>query len=296
MHAEQSRTTSIPLDRIRILNPRARNRRKHQEIVESIGAVGLKRPITVSRRGDVNGVETFDLVCGQGRLEAVRMLGYAEIPAYVVEGSEQDCMVMSLVENVARRNHSAPELLREIDALRSAGYSDSEIATKVGLSVAYLQDVLMLMEHGEERLLAAVDNGTIPIALAIQISRATDTEVQRALAEAYAAGALKGQQITIVRRLIQRRALTGNAIPKHGTSSTESQALTPERLRKMYIKAGEKQRLLVKKAELVDIRLNFLVEALRDLLGNPDFVETLRSEGFSTLPHALQQRIFREAT
>ena len=53
MHTEQSRAVSIPLERIRILNPRARNRRKHQEIVESIGAVGLKRPITVSRREDI---------------------------------------------------------------------------------------------------------------------------------------------------------------------------------------------------------------------------------------------------
>lgn len=39
----------LPIDAIRVLNSRARNRRQHHEIVENIGAIGLKRPITVSR-------------------------------------------------------------------------------------------------------------------------------------------------------------------------------------------------------------------------------------------------------
>src|SRR3546814_8173417 len=73
----------IPLDAIHVLNPRARNRRQHHEIVDNIAAVGLKRPITVSRRAAANSVR-YDLVCGEGRLEAFRMLGEAEIPAVVM--------------------------------------------------------------------------------------------------------------------------------------------------------------------------------------------------------------------
>ena len=40
----------IPISRITVLNPRARNKRQHREIVNNIEAIGLKRPITVSRR------------------------------------------------------------------------------------------------------------------------------------------------------------------------------------------------------------------------------------------------------
>ena len=40
------------------------------------------------------------LVCGQGRLEAFQSLGQREIPALVVEADSDDCLVMSLVENV----------------------------------------------------------------------------------------------------------------------------------------------------------------------------------------------------
>ena len=59
----------IPTDRIRILNPRVRNRRNFKEMVENIARIGLKRPITVTRRADTDPTE-YDLVCGQGRLEA----------------------------------------------------------------------------------------------------------------------------------------------------------------------------------------------------------------------------------
>ena len=39
----------VPVDRITVLNPRVRDKRKFHEIVESIANVGLKQPIKVSR-------------------------------------------------------------------------------------------------------------------------------------------------------------------------------------------------------------------------------------------------------
>ena len=92
----------IPISRITVLNPRARNKRQHREIVNNIETIGLKRPITVSKH-DGPGGPRYDLVCGEGRLEAFQMLGQTEIPAVVIEASESECLVMSLVENIARR-------------------------------------------------------------------------------------------------------------------------------------------------------------------------------------------------
>jgi ParB family chromosome partitioning protein len=62
----------------------------------------------------------------------------------------------------------------------------------------------------------------------------------------------------------------------------------------MYIKEAGKQRLLVKKAELVHARLLFIVGALKDLLSNRDFVALLSRENLATLPRALQQRLVGE--
>ena len=63
----------IPIERIRILNPRPRERRRFEQIVQSIRNLGLKKPIQVSLRSAEEGNEPgYDLVCGQGRIEAIR--------------------------------------------------------------------------------------------------------------------------------------------------------------------------------------------------------------------------------
>ncbi len=113
--------TLIATDRIRILNPRVRNRRTFEEMIDSIARIGLKRPITVAQRPDSDPVE-YDLVCGQGRLEAFLELKQSEIPAIIINANESDCLVMSLVENCARRQHRAIDLMREIGELRKRGY------------------------------------------------------------------------------------------------------------------------------------------------------------------------------
>lgn len=70
--------TMIPTDRIRILNPRVRNRRAFEEMVANIASIGLKRPITVAPRPGTDPTE-YDLVCGQGRLEAFIELKQTQI-------------------------------------------------------------------------------------------------------------------------------------------------------------------------------------------------------------------------
>ena len=66
----------------------------------------------------------YNLVYGQGRVEAFIALGQTAIPAIVTELSEEGSLIFSLVENVARRQHYPIELLREIGALKNCGYTD----------------------------------------------------------------------------------------------------------------------------------------------------------------------------
>src|SRR5262245_29162624 len=125
MNIEAGNVRTISVDAIAVLNPRTRNKRSFNELVASIRQLGLKKPITVAERPDATG---FDLVCGQGRLEAFRALGQTHIPAIVIDASREDCFVMSLVENLARRQHTPTELLQDIGGLRDRGYSVAEIA------------------------------------------------------------------------------------------------------------------------------------------------------------------------
>ncbi|MEM5440063.1 plasmid partitioning protein RepB C-terminal domain-containing protein [Paraburkholderia diazotrophica] len=281
----------IPLDQIRILNPRGRGRRQHRAIVESIAAVGLKRPITVSPHDAPDGTTSYDLVCGQGRIEAVRMLGQASIPARVIDRDECGCLEMSLVENVARRNHAPIELLRDVEEMVKSGQPLQDVAAKVGLSVSYLHSILTLLEHGEERLVAAVERGTLPIGLAISIARSSDSELQLALADAYAEGTLKRTQLAVVRRIIDQRLRRRGYDRSRGKSQGTRGSLSPEKLRKLYVRESERQMLLVKKADMVHAQLAMVVSTFRSLLADEHFVELLQNEDLESMPRVLSDRI-----
>src|SRR4051794_8633516 len=110
----EDRVQMIPVCQINVLNPRDRGRKKFLQITDNIARVGLKRPVTVARAEPKDGEPRYNLVCGQGRLEAYRALGQEEIHAIIVEGSREELLLMSLAENLARRRHSTVELVREI--------------------------------------------------------------------------------------------------------------------------------------------------------------------------------------
>jgi len=278
----------IPVGAITVLNPRVRNKRIFNELVTSIAHLGLKKPITVSAKADQSG---YDLVCGQGRLEAFIALGQTEIPAVVLEASEEDCFVMSLVENLARRHHSPLELMREIGALRKRGYSAPEIAAKTDFSEEYVNAICYLLDHGEERLLDGIDRGVIPTSVAMEIARAKDTDIQEALAEAYEKKALPGNQVLAIRRIIELRGVLGKGM-SHGTRSPKpKKRVTADSLVRAYRKETDRQKLLVKRASVSQNRLLFVVNALRRLFADEHFVTLLRAEGLLTLPRPLAERL-----
>lgn len=283
----------VSIAQINVLNPRTRNKRQHREIVDNIGMVGLKRPITVSRRQG-GGPARYDLVCGEGRLEAFRMLGETDIPAIVIDAPENDCLVMSLVENIARRQHRPIDLMQEIGSLHQRGYNDDEIGKKLGVTANWVNMIVTLLERGEERLVTAVETGLIPVSFAIDIARADTSEVQEVLMDAYATGKIKGKKLTAVRRLLDQR-VKKSKIPDSGFGRRSTpRRVTAADLMRVYQREAEKQRLLVKKSDFAQTKLLFIVEALKDLLADERFTTLLRAEGLSAMPRALAARISGE--
>ena len=289
MTADHNEIRLIEIDSITVLNSRARNKRVFQELVNSIAHLGLKKPITVSQRP---GKARYDLVCGQGRLEAFIALGEQEIPAIVIEAPEEDCFVMSLVENLARRQHTPLELVRAIGDLKKRGYSIDEIAAKVNFSPEYVNAICHLLEHGEEKLINAVERGVMPHTIAMEIARAKEGEVQAALAQAYEQKAIPGNQVLAIRQIIEQRNSSGKGLSrKTSRARRASRPVTSERLIRAYQKEVERQKLLVKRASLARSRLLFVSNAMRRLLADEHFLALMRAEGFHTLPQPLAERI-----
>lgn len=287
------RVAMIPVDRITVLNPRSRERRRFRVIVENIGKVGLKRPITVTRMPSRDGAEAYGVVCGEGRLKACIDLGETEVAAIVIEASEQDCLVMSLVENCARRQHRPADLLYDIGTLRARGYGDARIAEKIGCTQQWVNMVGHLIERGEERLLAAVETGVLPVSVACEIAKTDEAGAQALLAQAYAEKKLSGGKLAKARRLLDARGKRGREAGGNvfGRKDAPKRPTSTAALMRAFQQEADRQRVFVKKAEFTQSRLMFVAEALRRLRADVNFVTLLRAEGLDGMPADLDARV-----
>jgi ParB family chromosome partitioning protein len=292
--------TLVPIARIEVLNSRDRNMKVFEEIVESIQLIGLKKPITVAERAGEDGQPKYMLVCGEGRLNAFRILGETHIPALVVDVSDEDAFIMSLAENIARRGYRPLEILADIELLRERGYTADAIIQKTGLSPKYVRDIVFLLEQGEERLIEGVQRGSIPLTTALEIARASANDPQNAngeggesnlgdlLQEAYENGQLKGRQIIEAKRLIEKRQQLGPSSPNAAQIKPPTSSYS---LVRTYQKEVDRQRKMVLKAEHAHQRLLLVVQGLKKLFADENFVTLLRAEGLDTLPKYLAERI-----
>lgn len=284
----EQEVVEIPIAKIRVANPRSRNKVKWQLIVQSIDAVGLKRPITVAKRTepDSDGKQ-YDLVCGQGRLEAFKALGETAIPAIVTEATEHDVLLMSLVENIARRPSSTMSILYEVRTLRQRGHVIDDIAAKLGLDKSYVRGVAHLIDCGEEFLVRSVEASRIPLSVAVEIAAGHDQNVSRALSEAYEKG-LRGRHLTAARRIITQYIARRR---KNGKAQQDQRRLTGEALVREYKQKIKDQEALVTKADRARERLILLTSALRTLLADENFTTLLKAEGLQNVPAELASRL-----
>ena len=276
---------SILISEIRVINPRARNRHTFNGIVNNIGAVGLKKPITVSqRKREADGTQ-FDLVCGQGRLEAVAALGKKYIPAIITDASLKERYLMSLVENIARKRPPQSALVREVQRLKSQGDKNAMIAEKLGLGRTYIDGIVRLLRCGEDGLVERVTSGSIPLNIAITIATAGTAETQRALNDAYEKGELRGHKLVAVQRFIARRLAQKNG-------PTDAIEQIPGRdLAKEYEKQTQRQRTLLRRSAVVQERLLLLTTAVKRLLADERLRRLLRTESLDSMPDQLASRL-----
>ena len=290
-HHHESLVKRIPIEQIRIVNPRSRGREKFNEIANSIIKLGLKKPIIVARRAGKSEQESFDLVCGQGRLEAFKRAGETTVPAMVIDASKEDLLLMSLAENLARRPFTTLDVAREITAMKERGHTNMQIAKKIGVDHSYVGGIIKLFKQGEERLLSAVERSVIPLSVAVEIANTDDEGEQEALVHIYETGQLRGKRLTKARQLIERRRVHGKRLRGHSRQATPNCAADAALIINAYQEEAAKQKHLVQKDRLCESRLTFIVTAVKQLFADDNFVTLLRAEGLDTLPMYLASHV-----
>ena len=152
-------TNHIPVDRI-IPNPRQPrahiNPEELRELATSIREHGIIQPVIVTYDEQAR---NYTLIAGERRLLAARQVGLDSVPAIVREVSDQQRLVLALIENVQRADLNA---LEAADAYRQLAedfhLSHEEIASHVGKSRVTITNTLRLLKLPKDVQQALVDN------------------------------------------------------------------------------------------------------------------------------------------
>lgn len=118
-----------------------------EELANSIKQLGIIQPITVR----VVDTGKYQIISGERRYRASKMLGYEAIPAYVREADDSDSLLMALIENIQRTDLDAMEVAlsyqRLIDEL---SLTQEEISEKVGKKRSTVANYLRLLKLPDE--------------------------------------------------------------------------------------------------------------------------------------------------
>ncbi len=113
------------------------------DLAASIENYGLMQPITVRQ---VIPFE-YELVAGQRRLAACKMLGMDYIPAIIMRVSESDSAVLALVENIQRENlNYIEEAEAFVTVISEFGLTQDELAEKLGKTQSTVANKIRILK------------------------------------------------------------------------------------------------------------------------------------------------------
>jgi len=277
---------NIPIDKIKVLNSRNRDRNDFEHNIRSIEEVGLLKVIVVNERYYKRS-GYYDLVCGEGRLLACKELDYSTIPAEIINCDRKQALLFSLVENIARVPPGTMWFARELRRMHcDSGLSYDQIGKITGYSESYIRGYVRLVDQGEERLIKGVENGLFPMSFAVQVASSDSSTIQNLLMDAFDNGIVNSTNLATVRNIITSRIDQRPRISKTGSGRSPSTppTYTLYQLKADISKITKEKAAFVKEASLKENRLFVLLGGLKTLWQNSELVNLIHSEGIGPIP------------
>ncbi len=141
----EHRIVYLPLEEIDInpYQPRSHfDKEKLDELAESIKKHGILQPIVVSK---VN--NNYELIAGERRLRAAKLLNLEEVPVIVREVSDRDKLELSIIENIQRQNLNPVEEGKSYQRLMEEfGLTQEEIAKQVGRGISIVSSSVRILK------------------------------------------------------------------------------------------------------------------------------------------------------
>ncbi len=163
---------------------------KLEELAESIDQHGLIQPIVL--RAAKHG---YEIVAGERRWRAARMVGLKELPCIVKELTDEENMLLAIIENMQREDlnpiEEAEGLKQMIDTY---GLTQEQVSRAVGKSRPYITNSLRLLKL-PEKLRYMTSEGSLSMGHARALAAIKDEKLQIRLAERAVEEGLSVRQI-----------------------------------------------------------------------------------------------------
>ncbi len=225
-----------------------------KELTDSIREKGILQPILIREEGD-----GYEVIAGERRLRAARTLNLEKIPAIIKKASNQEALVLALVENIQREELNPIEEAEAFQRLITEFHLAQEhVATAVGKNRSTISNTLRLLRLPEEIKKEVID-GKISMGHARALLSIENIQKQREIFEKIVQKELSVRE---VENLI-KRDLEGSVRRKKTKIRTQQQdphlALLEEELQqsvgtKVRIQARKKRgRIIIEYYSLDDL-------------------------------------------
>jgi len=187
----ESATTGIEQVRVDLIDPSPFQPRREfpedslAELAESIRACGVVQPILVRRSSAPEG--RYQLVIGERRWRAARLVGLETVPAMIRELTDQDALELALTENLLRKDLNPLEVASAYQVLQETYHlSHEEIAQRLGINRSSVTNTLRLLRlpaivqemlskeqitYGHARALLGLNSEAAQVQLALRTAR-----------------------------------------------------------------------------------------------------------------------------
>ena len=158
--SDEERTKNVLYIKISKIKPNPHQPRKNfepsrlRELADSIREHGIIQPLVVNTIGD-----EYQLIAGERRLQAAKIVGLSEVPAIIRDSSEQEKLELALVENLQRDNLNPIEKAYAFKKLIDEfNFIQENVAKRIGRSRETVANTLRLLELPAEIQRAILNN------------------------------------------------------------------------------------------------------------------------------------------
>ena len=145
-----------------------------EELAKSIKQLGIIQPITVRKLG----INKYQLISGERRMRASKIVELSEIPAFIRIANDQQMLEMALVENIQRRNLNPIEVALSYQRLiEECKLTQEKCSERVGKKRSTIANFLRLLKLPDE-IQSSLQKSEISMGHARALINVKDKETQ----------------------------------------------------------------------------------------------------------------------